>query len=268
MGVGIGENSKQPIGEIKKPFKTGKSGNTGDASTADRNTSSLNTERTGDGGTGDGRTGNTAGQAEKENPVVVPVLDNSKTDEKKKLDEKNARRRELYAKKKEENGGSYKPRKTRQTKKENPVNDESLKIFINTIFGLVASRPGCEHWLLSEEEVKKLSEPLAKILANSQAFAGLGEHSNEVALVMACLTIFVPRLTISHNKKQEEKKKNDRKSDIRTISGQDTGLQSPVGDTGKKKIENKGINNGDNRQLAGHGENAYKNEPFLGFALN
>ena len=79
---------------------------------------------------------------------------------------------------------------------------------------MVSSRQGQEHWLLLDSEVKALAEPLTNILKDSEAFSSISEHSNAVALVIACITIILPRTIKSitdiskKKKKEKEVKKN------------------------------------------------------------
>ena len=79
---------------------------------------------------------------------------------------------------------------------------------------MVSSREGQEHWLLLDSEVKAISEPLTNILKDSNAFNSISEHSNAVALVIACITIILPRTikSISDINKKKKKEKEVKKN--------------------------------------------------------
>lgn len=83
---------------------------------------------------------------------------------------------------------------------------------------MIASRPQMECWLLTDDEVKAITTPLNNILSNSESLKGLNEHADSVALVIACLTIFLPRIMITLSikgvKKRERKPITNNSNDI------------------------------------------------------
>lgn len=178
---------------------TGGTGNTKSSSSTDTGTTAGGT-----GGTG-GRTG---GKTSGEKEVVSTMVD---VEEEKRL-ERNRKRRERYAKQKAE--GTQKPKKVNTKKSKEVIDTNQIETLIKTISVMVSSRPGQEHWLLLDSEVKALSEPLTNILKESNAFNSISEHSNAVALVIACITIILPRTIKSitdiskKKKKEKEVKKN------------------------------------------------------------
>lgn len=122
---------------------------------------------------------------------------------------KNAKRRYDYAEKKKSLGQSVAPRKVNKQSKQkqnNALDTTQLNVIIATISGVIASRPNMEHWLLSEQEINSITTPLSKMLAESEAFANMGQYSNQIALVMACVTVFTPRIIVSVQKGREGKK--------------------------------------------------------------
>ena len=179
---------------------TGGTGNTKSSSSTDTGTRTGGTGGTGTGGTG----GKTTGEKE----VVSTMVD---VEEEKRL-ERNRKRRERYAKQKAE--GTQKPKKVNTKKTKEVIDTNQIETLIKTISVMVSSRPGQEHWLLLDSEVKALAEPLTNILKDSDAFSSISEHSNAVALVIACITIILPRTIKSitdiskKKKKEKEVKKN------------------------------------------------------------
>ena len=143
-----------------------------------------------------------------EKEVVSTVVN---VEEEKRL-ERNRKRRERYAKQKAE--GTQKPKKVNTKKTKEVIETSQIETLIKTISVMVSSRPGQEHWLLLDSEVKAISEPLTNILKDSNAFSSISEHSNAVALVIACITIILPRTIKSitdlskKKKKEKEVKKN------------------------------------------------------------
>ena len=199
----MGESIIKQVEPINRETGTGTGGSGGST----KSTSSTDTRTTGGtGGTGTG--GRTGGKTGGEKEVVSTVAD---VEEEKRL-ERNRKRRERYAKQKAE--GTQKPKKVNTKKTKEVIDTNQIETLIKTISVMVSSRPGQEHWLLLDSEVKAISEPLTNILKDSNAFNSISEHSNAVALVIACITIILPRTIksitdISKKKKQEkEVKKN------------------------------------------------------------
>ena len=200
MGESIIEEVKQVGGKTSTGGGTGGTGSTKSSSSTDTRTNAGGT-----GGTGTGGTGGTTTNKEK---VISTMVD---VEEEKRL-ERNRKRRERYAKQKAE--GTQKPKKVNTKKSKEIIDTTQIETLIKTISVMVSSRPGQEHWLLLDSEVKALAEPLTNILKDSSAFSSISEHSNAVALVIACITIILPRTIKSitdiskKKKKEKEVKKN------------------------------------------------------------
>ena len=200
MGESIIEEVKQVGGKTSTGGGTGGTGSTKSSGSTDTGT------RTG--GTGGAGTGGTGGTTANKEKVISTMVD---VEEEKRL-ERNRKRRERYAKQKAE--GAQKPKKVNTKKSKEVIDTNQIETLIKTISVMVSSRPGQEHWLLLDSEVKALSEPLTNILKDSNAFSSISEHSNAVALVIACITIILPRTIKSitdvskKKKKEKEVKKN------------------------------------------------------------
>ena len=194
--------------EEVKPDKreTGTSGGTG--GTGSTKSSSSTDTRTNAGRTGGTGTGGTGGKTTGEKEVISTMVD---VEEEKRL-ERNRKRRERYAKQKAE--GTQKPKKVNTKKTKDVIDTTQIETLIKTISVMVSSRPGQEHWLLLDSEVKAIAEPLTNILKDSNAFSSISEHSNAVALVIACITIILPRTikSVTDVSKKKKKEKEVRKN--------------------------------------------------------
>lgn len=247
---------------------------------ADRSTNSSDTEAEAGRGTGTGRgnesgfvgtaeaTGNTSETSfTKEKPVTVAIL----TDEEKRA-ERNRKRRERYAQQKAEQGGTVKPRKVNSTTANNKtapiINNSQVGTIINTVSGIVASRPNMAHWQLTPQEVDSIATPLTNILAKSEAFKGLEEHGDSVALVTACLTIVVPRIILTvatMEKKPKEKtivpiKKEKKQNGVVNDNRTNRQHEAP-------KREDNVTHDRDSRHVTEHGTNYDSSESVFGSAL-
>ena len=233
----MGESIIREIEQDKRENRA--SGGTGGTGSA-KSTSSTDTgTRTGGtGGTGTGGTGGTTANKEK---VISTMVD---VEEEKRL-ERNRKRRERYAKQKAE--GTQKPKKVNTKKTKDVIDTTQIETLIKTISVMVSSRPGQEHWLLLDSEVKALSEPLTNILKDSNAFSSISEHSNAVALVIACITIILPRTIKSvtdlskKKKKEKEVKKNvelrgSQRKNISNVKGNDRSISSNDKNNGTNAI--------------------------------
>ena len=201
----MGESIIKQVEPIIREVGTGTGGTGGDTKSKSP-TDTGTTGRTTGTGTG-GRTGGTTANKEK---VISTMVD---VEEEKRL-ERNRKRRERYAKQKAE--GTQKPKKVNSKKTKDVIDTNQIETLIKTISVMVSSRPGQEHWMLLDSEVKAIAEPLTNILKDSNAFNSISEHSNAVALVIACITIILPRtiksITDISKKKKKEKEvlKNDK----------------------------------------------------------
>ena len=237
MDGSVIEEVKPTRTETRATGGTGGTGGTGSA----KSTSATDTGTTagGTGGTGTGgRTGGTTANKEK---VISPMVD---VEEEKRL-ERNRKRRERYAKQKAE--GTQKPKKVNTKKTKEVIETSQIETLIKTISVMVSSRPGQEHWLLLDSEVKAISEPLTNILKDSNAFNSISEHSNAVALVIACITIILPRTIRSitdiskKKKKEKEVKKNvelraNKTKNISNVKGNDRSIPSNDKNNGTNAI--------------------------------
>lgn len=106
-----------------------------------------------------------------------------------------------------------KPKKKRapkQTKKEKQ--NASIDLLTGLICGgsdMVALVPNCGHWSITEEEGRTIAEPLAKVIEKNEHLQKVMEQSDSIALVLACVSVFVPRMYMSYTIMQEKKKKKE-----------------------------------------------------------
>ena len=182
--------------------------------------SSSTTDTRGDGrstGSGNG-TGNSSGnQTEKELPKLVTVTDEEQTAEDKRL-ERNRKRRERYQKEKAESGQTVKPRKVNKSKTNDvtvtSMTKEQMNALIVSTSAVLAARPNCSHWIITEKEADSITTPLLKMIAESEKLEVIAKNSNQIALVLACITIFAPRIFITIQQNNVKPKK-EKKPDVR-----------------------------------------------------
>lgn len=194
MGEQTNGNNDELIQEIGGGRTTGQSSTSGSST-------DTRTKSGGSRGSRGNRSGGSGGKTTNEKEIVSTVAD---VEEQKRL-ERNAKRRERYAKQKAE--GTLKPKKVNNKKSKEVIDTSQIETLIKTVSVMVSSRKGQEHWLLLDSEVKAIAEPLTNILKDSNAFSSISEHSNAVALVIACITIILPRTIKSVTDINAKKKK-------------------------------------------------------------
>ena len=214
MGGVITEVSRQADRSINEATGTGTGTGTVERRT-NKSTSSEDTRTTGGRTTGEfsgrtstGETSISTGQTDELSILSEEEREKYKTadeDEKKRL-LRNAKKRQRYAEKKASGGQPYRPKKVNSKKNTSTIDTAQLDAVIMTVSTVIASRPNCEHWQLKDTEVKAITEPLSKMIAESDALSGVMEHSNQLALVVACITIFLPRIIVSVEKGKEKRK--------------------------------------------------------------
>ena len=231
----MGESIIKQVEPINREIGTGTGGTGGD--TKSKSSTDTGTTAGGTGGTG-GRTG---GKTTGEKEVVSTMVD---VEEEKRLG-RNREGRERYAKQKAE--GTQKPKKVNTKKTKEVIDATQIETLIKTISVMVSSRQGQEHWLLLDSEVKAIAEPLTNILKDSNAFSSISEHSNAVALVIACITIILPRTIKSvtdlskKKKKEKEVKKNvelrgSKTKNISNVKGNDRSIPANDKNNGTNAI--------------------------------
>ena len=226
MGISI-------IREVEQDKReTGEIGGSGGSA---KGTSSTDT-RTKSGGSRGDRSGGSGGKTTTEKEVISTMVD---VEEQKRL-ERNAKRRERYAKQKAE--GTLKPKKVNNKKTKEVIETNQIETLLKTVSVMVSSRKGQEHWLLLDSEVKAIAEPLTNILKDSEAFSSISEHSNAVALVIACITIILPRTIKSIS--DINKKKKERKEVIKNVELRTSKRKNINNDTGNNR--NTSANDKDN----------------------
>lgn len=188
-----------------------------------------------------GRTDTAGGKAGEKVWVSGNAEQNLLTDEQKR-EERNRRRRERYA---EQKGTTPKPRKVRKSKTANSIDTTEIDKVLCNISTIVASRPNMAHWQLSEQEVHTITQPLGNILQKYGLFDKVTENSNEIALVVACVSVFVPRIMVSVSvaKQNAKPKENVRVEKPKAKTGGDNNAKS---NTERKVKESAGNRNGGN----------------------
>ena len=199
----------------------------------------TSTKKASDGGTGRGKgtgTGtdnNSGGTTEKEKSTGLALV-NPQTEESSVPTPKKA----------------SKPRKrtTKKTAKKNDeaFNSEQITALIMTTSAILSTSERGKFFALTEIEAKQIAEPLAKLIANNDSLKSLGEHSDSIALVMACFMIFAPRVFMWLQYEKAHKKPKG--LEVKTIKG--------VKPNERKTERN---NNGNNSGTASNGTNDSEN---------
>lgn len=275
MGRGITGINDKDNGFVIEPAETGTTGTTGTSGNSSSTTSTGTNTGTGGSGSGGSERTNTSTTGEtvkgQELSELALLTDEEKAKyavadetEKKRLI-RNAKKRQRYAEKKQANGQDVKPRKVKGAKKEEatPALDVTqLNMIVASLSAVVASRPNCEHWLLNEKEINSITVPLSKMLAESTMFASMGQYSNQIALCMACVTVFMPRLFITVQKQKEVKKI------ARTGQRTDTNVNDErIRTAGEKKDSNSRTDRGNVKQSSSNGKDNADNVPFYGVPI-
>ena len=222
-------------------------GTKGGSGGSTRGTSATDT-RTKSGGSRGDRSGGSGGKTTNEKEIVSSMVD---VEEQKRL-ERNAKRRERYAKQKAE--GTLKPKKVNNKKTKEVIDTNQIETLLKTVSIMISSRKGQEHWLLLDSEVKAIADPLTNILKDSNAFSSISEHSNAVALVVACITIILPRTIKSVtdiNAKKKKKREVLKNVELRTSK--------------RKNINN---DTGNNRNTPANDKNNGSNAIWYGEAIS
>lgn len=223
MGGGVKNSNDEPVRIVA--VDNGENTEQGNRSRGSSTTDSA-TSSGGNGGRGRGRGGNeqptdtstTTSGEQKEIVSELAILNDKEKEQYQNADEKekkrilrNAKRRERYAKQK----GEPKPKKVnKKSGKSDEIDRTQINAVISGLTTAIASRPNCQHWMMTNEEIDSITKPLCNMLKESEIFEKTLEHSNEIALVTACMTVFAPRIftTVLIEKEKNKHVKPTRKT--------------------------------------------------------
>lgn len=200
IDTGNGELKGKPVAE---------SGNTDGRTDGNSSSESSRTGNTDTRGNRNGGTG--TGNAEKETVVsglaVLTGADSAPVPEQPK---KKQTRKKKPTKKKQEETPAF--------------SSSQISALLVSISGVVATRPNCHMFALSEMEAEQIATPLSNIIAKSEKLSGVSEHADAIALVSACLIIMLPRVMLYFDALKQKKlesnggvkiadKRNDKKAE-------------------------------------------------------
>ena len=191
MGIELRIDNATADGKIDR--ETGAAGKpAGKLGSSGKNPDTARTGAAGTGAAGTGAAGTGAAGKEKEAKVSgLALIKEAKPDE--KVQEKPEKK---------------KPKRVRQTKKKEPALPvEQVDALIVSLSGIIAARPGCSHWAISESEAHSVSVPLCNILEKSEVLQQMGENADAVALGVAAISIILPRAMITVAEVKERKKR-------------------------------------------------------------
>ena len=110
-------------------------------------------------------------------------------------------------------------------------NAEQLSVLFVSASTIVASRPGCEMFMLNKTEADQLAAPLANMIAKSEKLSKASEHADAIALVTAALIIFIPRFLMyaEQNKKKKAMKEGPKlvRKEVKNSGGSGMSVERP-----------------------------------------
>jgi len=97
-------------------------------------------------------------------------------------------------------------RATKKSKKSATVDPTQTVVLICTLSSIIASRPNCEHWLISPVEAEQVATPLLKIIEENEKLKEVGKYGDYIALAVACGVIATPRIMLSFDNNKRKKR--------------------------------------------------------------
>lgn len=161
-------------------------------------------------GTGTG-TGTRTRAEEKKKPERMAMVEEEKKEARKQVKQKEPIKINLNQTAEQVTEQKDKPKKQRKPRKKVGIKADDLDALLLPVFDLVGARPGCEHWKLKQTELRNITQPLAAIINKNDTLGKIAQNSDELALVVACVSIFAPRAMMSakiRKTKKETKEKN------------------------------------------------------------
>ena len=157
----------------------------------------------------------------------------------------------------EEEKPEKKVRKRTPKKKEPSFDTSQIDAVLIGLSDYISSRPNMAHWKMTEKEVKSITEPLGNMIAKSEQLAKITEHSDAIALTLAVVTIFAPRIFISMQMSNEAKKMKKAGINMKKEEGKEHG-------TGRQEKET-GNSSGADAGKPKHSSNVNPNREDLSF---
>ena len=135
-----------------------------------------------------------------------------------------------------------KPKRTAKKKKDSGINAEMFADLISGASGVVASRPDMAHWMIDKKEAMQIADPLARVIEKSESLKKVAEHSDSIALAVACMSVFVPRafITVAINKEKKMKKHNKVMNELKAVKeNHDSEARKTETRSGQAEIRNR-----------------------------
>jgi hypothetical protein len=121
-----------------------------------------------------------------------------------------------------------------------------------TVSGIISSRKGMDPFALTLEEANQIAVPLSAIMAKNEAVAGIaGEYADHIALLFACMTIFIPKYLIWRAMNPKTEKKGEKQTNVQPIR--------PAAGNNEK-----GTPNGSDKPITGRSTNSGNGSSFNG----
>ena len=104
---------------------------------------------------------------------------------------------------------SKKRRVRKSTNNDAVFNEEQIKAILLTLSTVLSTSDNTRMFVLTESECESIAKPLSNLIAKNDSLKGLSEHSDGIALAMACFMIFIPKLImfITYQSQKSKKKK-------------------------------------------------------------
>jgi hypothetical protein len=108
---------------------------------------------------------------------------------------------------------------------------ENLKLLLVGGFNLISKKAG-NHWNITEIESENIAKPAINILTKIEAFNKFSEHSDIIALGVACVSTIIPRLYMSVS---EVKTKNDNRKPDKQDKDNITNINTKTREVNRKE---------------------------------
>jgi len=127
----------------------------------------------------------------------------------------------------------YKKRKTKKDEEKN--SSEDIQKLLEGVFSVISLKAG-QHWQLTPAESKQIADPLSNILEKHNLLEKAESMSDGVALIVACVSIVLPRILISKmNKPAKIKEVMKNNGAINTRKTSDKSSESSTSTTTKSR---------------------------------
>lgn len=127
------------------------------------------------------------------------------------------------------------------SKKAASIDASQVSLFLQTMSAVIATRPNMGVFMLTPTEAEQIATPLASIISKNSAIAeAAGEYADHITLLIAAITIFIPKFLLYKQQAELNKPTQLPREDVPTNA---TATSTRTGTTTEQSRNSRNVQN-------------------------